>query len=142
MDCRTDPPARRQSDDQIYSARQFLESHDLRVPFLSLGLFPVLPLGFAFRCCGPALAISRMKRSKRGHASGFIHVLGASGFSHGKIAERISGSAVYKLPRLIGREIGRIIVDFAYFEQCVQEMVWMRSRLVRLRAGLQFASRE
>jgi hypothetical protein len=32
--------------------------------------------------------------------------------------------AAYELPAPISREIGRIIVHWAYFEQCVQEMVW------------------
>lgn len=41
--------------------------------FDALALFARLALaffGFAFRCCGAAFAISRMNRSKRGHASG------------------------------------------------------------------------
>ena len=34
------------------------------------GLLTDSPLALAFRCCGPALAISQMNRLKRGHASG------------------------------------------------------------------------
>jgi hypothetical protein len=40
-----------------------------------------------------------------------------------KVIERISGRANYALSPSISREVGRIIVRFAYFEQCVQEMV-------------------
>ena len=41
-----------------------------------------------------------------------------------KILERVSGNASYELPLSFSREIGRIIVHWAYFEQCIQEMVW------------------
>jgi len=40
-----------------------------------------------------------------------------------RIIERVSGEAIYALSPSLSREIGRIIVRFAYFEQCVQEMV-------------------
>jgi hypothetical protein len=46
-----------------------------------------------------------------------------------KIAERISGNAAYELRAPLSREIGRILVHFAYFEQCVQEMVWQALKL-------------
>jgi hypothetical protein len=39
-------------------------------------------------------------------------------------AERASGTAVYNLPASMTREIGRIVVHWAYFEYCVQEMNW------------------
>jgi len=38
--------------------------------------------------------------------------------------ERVSGAADFKLPASMSREIGRIIVHWAYFEQCVQQMNW------------------
>jgi hypothetical protein len=41
-----------------------------------------------------------------------------------RVAERVVGHAVYQLRIPYSREIGRIIVQFAYFEQCVQEMAW------------------
>jgi hypothetical protein len=41
-----------------------------------------------------------------------------------RTVERVTGNAVYELPISFSREIGRIIVQFAYFEQCVQEMAW------------------
>jgi hypothetical protein len=41
-----------------------------------------------------------------------------------KIVEKISGRANYAPPPAVSREIGRIIVRFAYFEKCVLEMVW------------------
>jgi hypothetical protein len=41
-----------------------------------------------------------------------------------RIIERITGKATYAILPSLSREIGRIIVRFAYFEQCVQEMVW------------------
>jgi hypothetical protein len=40
------------------------------------------------------------------------------------IAERVTGLASYNLPAPLVREIGRIIVSWAYFEYCVQEMNW------------------
>jgi hypothetical protein len=46
-----------------------------------------------------------------------------------KIVERVAGNAVYELRTPFSREIGRIIVHFAYFEQCVQEMVWQTLKL-------------
>jgi hypothetical protein len=39
-------------------------------------------------------------------------------------AQRVSGTAKYQLPMSMSREIGRIIVHWAYFEYCVQEMNW------------------
>jgi len=39
-------------------------------------------------------------------------------------AEQVSGTADYKLPPSMTREIGRIVVHWAYFEQCVQQMNW------------------
>ena len=41
-----------------------------------------------------------------------------------KVAERVSGLANYNLPVRFVREIGRIVVSWAYFENCVQEMNW------------------
>jgi hypothetical protein len=41
-----------------------------------------------------------------------------------RIIEHISGTAVYELRMPFSREIGRIIVHFAYVEQIVQEMAW------------------
>ena len=46
-----------------------------------------------------------------------------------KTIERILGHAIYQLPAGFSREIGRIVVQFAYFEQCVQEMVWQALNL-------------
>jgi hypothetical protein len=43
--------------------------------------------------------------------------------------ERVTGVAVCELPSSFSREIGRILVHFAYFEQCVQEMVWQALHL-------------
>ena len=43
---------------------------------------------------------------------------------HEKIVEKISGRANYAPPPAVSREIGKIIVRFAYFEKCVLEMVW------------------
>ena len=40
------------------------------------------------------------------------------------IAEPVTGLASYNLPSTFVREIGRIIVSWAYFEHCVQEMNW------------------
>jgi hypothetical protein len=40
------------------------------------------------------------------------------------VAERVAGLASYNLPAPLVREIGRIIVSWAYFEHCVQEMNW------------------
>ncbi len=40
------------------------------------------------------------------------------------IAERVTGLASYNLPASLAREVGRIIVSWAYFEHCVQEMNW------------------
>jgi hypothetical protein len=39
-------------------------------------------------------------------------------------AERHSGIATYKLPTALSREIGRVMVHWAYFEHCIQEMNW------------------
>jgi hypothetical protein len=57
-------------------------------------------------------------------------------------AERASGTAVYNLPASMTREIGRIVVHWAYFEYCVQEMNWQSrtgtnctARATRLRAS-------
>jgi hypothetical protein len=36
----------------------------------------------------------------------------------------LTGAAEYKLPTSMSREIGRIIVYWAFFEQCVQQMAW------------------
>jgi hypothetical protein len=41
-----------------------------------------------------------------------------------KILERISGYASYELPASYSRQIGRIVVHWAYVEQCLQEMIW------------------
>ena len=38
--------------------------------------------------------------------------------------ERLVGFASYNLPGTFFREIGRIIVHWAFFEHCVQEMIW------------------
>lgn len=38
--------------------------------------------------------------------------------------ERVTGLSTPQLPARLTREIGRIIVRWAYFEHCVQEMVW------------------
>jgi hypothetical protein len=46
-----------------------------------------------------------------------------------KVIERISGHAAYQLPDSLSREIGRILVRLAYFEQCVLEMVWQALNL-------------
>lgn len=46
-----------------------------------------------------------------------------------KIIEQITGLASYTPPPSITREVGRIIVRFAYFEQCVLEMVWQSLEL-------------
>jgi hypothetical protein len=71
-----------------------------------------------------------MNRSKRGHASGSSSIpLVRVGLAMAKVVERISGLAVHQLPPSFSREIGRIIVKFAYFEQCVQEMVWQALEL-------------
>jgi hypothetical protein len=51
------------------------------------------------------------------------------GFAMPKVIERISGLSTHKLPTSFSQEIGQIIVKFAYFEQCVQEMVWQALRL-------------
>ncbi len=40
------------------------------------------------------------------------------------VLETISGLATPELPAPISREIGRIIVHWSYFENCVYEMVW------------------
>jgi hypothetical protein len=39
-------------------------------------------------------------------------------------AERVTGTARYDIPHSLYREIGRIVVRWAYFEHCVQDMVW------------------
>jgi len=39
-------------------------------------------------------------------------------------AEHVTGLATYQLPASLAREIGRIMVHWAYFEHCVQEMNW------------------
>jgi hypothetical protein len=41
-----------------------------------------------------------------------------------KTIETLSGDASYRLPATFSREIGRIIVHWAFFEHCVQEMIW------------------
>lgn len=46
-----------------------------------------------------------------------------------KVAERISGVAAYQLPSSLSREIGRILVRFAYFEQYVLDLVWQALKL-------------
>src|SRR5258708_11874622 len=64
-------------------------------------------------------------RSKRSQASGYSSAsFVRSDFAMAKIVERVIGNAVYELRIPFSREIGRVIVHFAYFEQCVQEMVW------------------
>jgi hypothetical protein len=40
------------------------------------------------------------------------------------VAERVKGPASYNLPPRFVREIGRIVVSWAYFENCIQEMNW------------------
>jgi hypothetical protein len=71
-----------------------------------------------------------MNCSKRGHASGSSSIsLDRAGFAMAKVVERISGLAAHQLPPSFSREIGRIIVKFAYFEQCVQEMIWQALEL-------------
>jgi hypothetical protein len=40
------------------------------------------------------------------------------------VLEQISGLATYGVPANLSREIGRVIVHWSYFENCVQEMVW------------------
>lgn len=42
----------------------------------------------------------------------------------GYVADHIRGSSTYKLPASYSREIGRIIVRWAYVEHYVQDMVW------------------
>lgn len=39
-------------------------------------------------------------------------------------AERVQGISDPRLPAAMNREIGRIIVHWAYFEHCIQDMVW------------------
>lgn len=46
-----------------------------------------------------------------------------------RIAEHVTGTASYKMPAFLSREIGRIIVHWAYFEQCVQEMNWQALKI-------------
>jgi hypothetical protein len=40
------------------------------------------------------------------------------------IAEHVSGISIYQLPPSMSREIGRIIVYWAFFEHFIQESVW------------------
>jgi hypothetical protein len=40
------------------------------------------------------------------------------------VAGRLTGVAIYELPASFSREIGKIVVRWAYFEHCVQEMNW------------------
>ncbi len=43
--------------------------------------------------------------------------------------QRVSGVARFDVPASIAREIGRIIVTWAYFEHGVQEMVWQAMKV-------------
>jgi hypothetical protein len=71
----------------------------------------------------PELLGGRGSTNRLGIPAGFLWL------SMTKQIERISGLSVYRLPTPISREIGRIVVRYAYFEQCVQEMVWQALHL-------------
>jgi hypothetical protein len=77
-------------------------------------------------CCGPALAICFMKRSKRGHASGTNSISLAGAFAMADDFYTVKRKAVarYDIPAPLAREIGRFLVTWAHFEHYVQAVVW------------------
>src|ERR1700676_994065 len=80
---------------------------------------------FAARCCGGLFATTSAARSKRAHASGYNST---SSFGRcllmKKTIQRVTGKARYDLPPSLSREVGRILVHWAYFEHIVQETIW------------------
>src|SRR5262245_8794648 len=51
-------------------------------------------------------------------------LFGVFAMSQSDQVEHVSGIATYQLPTAMSREIGRIMVRWAYFEHGVQEMNW------------------
>src|SRR5262245_47175716 len=49
---------------------------------------------------------------------------GRLGFAMARIFQDVSQKARYDLPALLNREIGRIVVRWAYFEHHIQKMIW------------------
>jgi hypothetical protein len=89
------------------------------------------PLGFSFtRCCGGLFATTPAASSKRCQASGWNSISFDFGFSAmskkpAATFEKVESALLYEVPASISREIGRIIVRWAYFEHSIQQVVWL-----------------